>query len=175
MMYRRDKDGRVIGLLTDFDLAVSMKRTAKPSRAHRGGTAPFMALDLLQPNACQQELIHDFESALYIMIWVALGYKGWEPPNGDPLSKWRRGTWSQIHAAKSAFIHSAIIKDLISLITPDYEVLRRRILALHMTIRQQKRSKVDEDLYQMMGIAKPAMPPMTAPEFFELIGRPTGS
>jgi Fungal protein kinase len=172
MMYRRNKDGRVIGILSDFDLAVSMTRSGTPGSAHRAGTAPFMALDLLRPNPCNQDLTHDFESALYIMLWVALGYKGWEPPNGDPLSKWRRGPWSKIYTAKSAFIDSAVIKDLIGLITPDYEVLRGRILSLHMTIRQQKRSKEDEYLFQLMGITKLAMPPMTALEFFELIGPP---
>jgi hypothetical protein len=99
MMYRRDEDGQVIGILSDFDLAVSMTRSSKHSSVHRG-TAPFMALDLLRPKACKQELEHDFESGLYIMLWVALGYKGWKSPmTGDPLSDWRRGTWSQICTA----------------------------------------------------------------------------
>jgi hypothetical protein len=170
-MYRRDKDGRVIGLLTDFDLALSMRRRGKPSSAHRGGTAPFMALDLLHPNECNQELTHDFESALYIMIWVAVGYKGWKPPDGDPLSKWRRGTWSQIYTAKSVFLDSAM-KELVDLITPDYEVLRKKIISLFYTIRQHKRSKEDEEAGRLVGICKPAMPPMTALEFFKLIGPP---
>jgi hypothetical protein len=170
MMYRREEDGRVIGILTDFDLAISMTRGEKPSSAHRNGTAPFMALELLHPDACEQELSHDFESALYILLWVALGYKGWKPPAGDPLSGWRRGTWAQIYTAKRAFIDSVVIKTLTGLIAPEYEVLRRRIQLLHMKIQRRSHSKIQEELYG--ALVDPALAPMTAQEFFDSIGPP---
>jgi hypothetical protein len=168
MMYRREEDGRIVGILTDFDLAISMTRSEKPSSTHRRGTAPFMALELLHPDACEQELSHDFESALYILLWVALGHKGWKPPSGDPLSGWRRGTWAQIYKAKRAFIiDPEVINSLIGLIAPEYEVLRRRIKPLHKRICRISRSKVDEKVY-----GDPALAPMTAQEFFDSIGPP---
>jgi len=176
-MYRREEDGRVVGILTDFDLAISMTRSEKPSSAHRSGTAPFMALELLHPDACEQELSHDFESALYILLWVALGYKGWKPPAGDPLSGWRRGAWAQIYKAKRAFIiDSEGIDDLIGLIAPEYKVLDRPIRLLHMKIQRRSHSKIQEKLYENIGIVDPALVPtitsMTTQEFFDTIGPP---
>jgi hypothetical protein len=173
MMYRRDEDGQVTGILSDFDLAVSMTRSGKPSSVHRSGTAPFMALDLLRPKACKQELEHDFESALYIMLWVALGYKGWKPPmTGDPLSDWRRGTWSQICKAKASIFSMDIEEDLLSLITPEYQVLCDKISKLHLEIAWRVQTKMQERGARRHGIERPAISPMTPRMFFDIIGPP---
>ena len=71
---------------------VSMDRTIGLSSQTRSGTAPFMARVLLDGAETKQVLEHDFESALYILAWVALGYKDGPPQTGDPLKDWRRGT-----------------------------------------------------------------------------------
>jgi Fungal protein kinase len=173
MMYRRDEHGRVIGILSDFDLAVSMTRSGTASSTHRSGTAPFMALDLLRSDPCKQELEHDFESALYIMVWVALGYKGWKPPlTGDPLSNWRRGTWSQICDAKELFINRNPDKDLLGLVNSQYQVLRSKISELHMEISWRVQSKMQEELARQHGKERPAVSPMTPQDFFNIIGPP---
>jgi Fungal protein kinase len=176
MMYRRDEDGHVIGILSDFDLAVSMPRGGEPSSVHHSGTAPFMALDLLKPNACKRELEHDFESALYIMIWIALGYKGWKPPTtGDPLSDWRHGAWSQIYTAKIAFINTDFVeneKDFLGLITPQYQVLCDKTSELHLEIAWRVQIKMQERGARRYGKERPAIGPMTPEMFFDIIGPP---
>jgi len=163
----------VIGILSDFDLAVSMTRSGEHSSIHRSGTAPFMALDLLRPKACKQELEHDFESALYIMLWVALGYKGWKPPvTGDPLSDWRRGTWSQICKTKASFFNTDLEEDFLSLITTEYQVLYNKICNLYLEIASRVQSKMLEKLARGHGIERPAIGPMTPRMFFDIIGPP---
>jgi Fungal protein kinase len=164
MVYHRDKESRVIGMLSDFDIVT-----------HRSGAAPFMALDLLAEKPCKQELEHDFESALYIMLWVALGYKEWKPPTtGDPLSDWRRGTWSQICMAKKAFIasNSEDISNLLSPVPPHYQVLCPKIRELLLVISWRISSKVQEGLARGLGKQWPNVGPMTPQEFFDIIGPP---
>ena len=45
MMYRK-KDGKIFGVLNDYDLAI-FKSNNTPSSRNRTGTRPFMAIDLL--------------------------------------------------------------------------------------------------------------------------------
>ena len=47
LMYTRDEQGRVVGVLNDFDLSV-LASLASEFSTERTGTVPFMATDLLR-------------------------------------------------------------------------------------------------------------------------------
>jgi hypothetical protein len=82
MVYRLR--GQFIGVLNDYDLS-SLKRDG-PSGLERTGTVPFMAVDLLTPEAIagsvEHVYAHDAESFIWVLTWVCLRYEG-----GNLLSK----------------------------------------------------------------------------------------
>ncbi|KAJ3784987.1 hypothetical protein GGU10DRAFT_270293, partial [Lentinula aff. detonsa] len=69
IMFRRI-DGRVYGVLNDFDLSSFVRDMVKgPSSDFRTGTRPFMSVDLLNPKWNGGHLYrHDLESLFFIMI-----------------------------------------------------------------------------------------------------------
>lgn len=88
-MYRT-VNGKIVGVLNDFDLA-STEKTA--TGTERTGTIPFMALDLLEDNALEGHVNHaykhDAESFIWVMIWISLRYDDGKPrKHGRPLDTW---------------------------------------------------------------------------------------
>ncbi|KDQ10225.1 hypothetical protein BOTBODRAFT_190567 [Botryobasidium botryosum FD-172 SS1] len=72
LMYRKS-DGRIQGVLTDFDLATSSHVNYLPHLLHRTGTTPFLAYELLSSFEYVPHLFRrDLESALYVLIWDAV-------------------------------------------------------------------------------------------------------
>ncbi|KAG1865728.1 hypothetical protein C8R48DRAFT_833420 [Suillus tomentosus] len=84
MVYRLR--GQFIGVLNDYDLS-SFKRDG-PRGLERTGTLPFIAKDLLTPDAMAGKVehlyAHDAESLIWVLTWVCLRYEG-----GHLLSKKR--------------------------------------------------------------------------------------
>ncbi|KAG2339967.1 hypothetical protein BDR05DRAFT_991741 [Suillus weaverae] len=76
--------GQFIGVLNDYDLS-SFQRDS-PSSLERTGTVPFMAINLLTPEAIAGKVehvyAHDAESFIWVLTWVCLRYEG-----GNLLSK----------------------------------------------------------------------------------------
>ncbi|KAG1869234.1 hypothetical protein C8R48DRAFT_700775 [Suillus tomentosus] len=95
MVYRLR--GRFMSVLNDFDLS-SIKRSLSsiqhiPRGFERTGTVPFMALDLLTPEAIAGEVEHmyrhDAESFIWVLTWVCLRYEeGKLLSKGRPLDEW---------------------------------------------------------------------------------------
>ena len=88
-MYRT-VNGKIVGMLNDFDLA-STEKTATGTECT--GTIPFMALDLLEDNALEGHINHaykhDAESFIWVMIWISLQYDDGKPrKHGRPLDTW---------------------------------------------------------------------------------------
>ncbi|KAF5392059.1 hypothetical protein D9757_003295 [Collybiopsis confluens] len=68
VMFRRNADRQVLGVLNDFDLSTSV-RTKGASSDSRTGTKPFMASDLLDREWERGHMYrHDLESLFYIML-----------------------------------------------------------------------------------------------------------
>ncbi|KAK7001016.1 hypothetical protein R3P38DRAFT_2559945 [Favolaschia claudopus] len=71
------------GLLIDVDRALVLGPTGehKTAPAHRTGTLPFMAIDVLRKGKTLPQHLprHDLESFLYVLIWICVHYAG---PNG---------------------------------------------------------------------------------------------
>jgi Fungal protein kinase len=171
MMYDRDEAGEIIGVLTDFDLAVSLDEPIQskgPQELH--GTAPFMPLDFQFGREHEYTLQHDFESAYYILVWVVLGYKNGKPPPGkeDPLILWRNRSWEQIAIAKELFFnkptHHVATGDLVR---PGYEGLLEPIEKLRIMIFVRNFSRRLQ-LLKMPQVVDP--PHLTPSQFFGCFG-----
>ena len=77
IMYRMVK-GKVVGVLTDFDLASwkeDLDSNYKPTSQQRTGTPPFMAQGLLDGSEPLHLYRHDLESLFYIMLILATRYE----------------------------------------------------------------------------------------------------
>ncbi|KAF8832112.1 hypothetical protein HHX47_DHR1001156 [Lentinula edodes] len=115
IMYRR-KNGKVYGVLNDFDLSSRVRDMDKgPTSKQRTGTRPFMSLDLLNPVWGGGHLYrHDLESLFYIMLCLACRYEapGVASPDPRPYSEWFSGTDAQILNSKSNFFLNALGEDL---------------------------------------------------------------
>ncbi|KAI5115343.1 hypothetical protein M0805_004151 [Coniferiporia weirii] len=88
LMCRLGKGGRVCGVLNDWDLA-KLKDSKDPTSNSRTGTRPFMARDLLTDKPQEHLERFDWESMLYVLIWIACRYgPGGLVVNEDPLPSW---------------------------------------------------------------------------------------
>ncbi|KAH7891060.1 hypothetical protein F5I97DRAFT_2071501 [Phlebopus sp. FC_14] len=89
LMYYRDEDGNVVGVLNDFDLASTSDRATGTERT---GTVPFMALDLLTKPALRGDVTHlyehDAESFIWVLTWISLRYSNGKPLKNAELDKW---------------------------------------------------------------------------------------
>ncbi|KAG2337730.1 hypothetical protein BDR05DRAFT_1045369 [Suillus weaverae] len=101
------KEGRFIGVLNDYDL--SSIRDSGPSGLERTGTVPFMAMDLLTPEAIAGEVEHlyqhDAESFIWVLTWVCLRYEEGTLLSKDrPLDDWLRVDAPGCHDKKTGFL-----------------------------------------------------------------------
>jgi serine/threonine protein kinase len=77
------------GILNDFDLAKLVKEMqCGPSAKHKTGTLPFLALDLLHSWNSQHLFQHDFESFLYVIMWIVARYENGEEKFTEELVLW---------------------------------------------------------------------------------------
>ncbi|KAG2125388.1 hypothetical protein DEU56DRAFT_573329 [Suillus clintonianus] len=93
MMWYRDKLGKLMGVLNDYDLSL-LASVPGPHGNERTGTVPFMALDLFTEEAQRGEVKHlyrhDLESFMWILTWIFLRYRNGDllPPASRPLDIW---------------------------------------------------------------------------------------
>ncbi|KAJ3813716.1 protein kinase [Lentinula aff. lateritia] len=115
IMYRR-KNGKVYGVLNDFDLSSRVRDMDKGATSkQRTGTRPFMSIDLLNPVWQGGHLYrHDLESLFYIMLCLACRYEapGVASPDPRPYSEWFSGTDAEVLNSKSNFLLNALGEDL---------------------------------------------------------------
>ncbi|TFY56047.1 hypothetical protein EVG20_g9081 [Dentipellis fragilis] len=104
LMFHRDSDGDVCGVLNDWDMALDLK-TQAPSRKPTDpiGTTPFMALELLTDEPSMHRYRHDLESFVYILIWctIQLTLDGrLLRPRHPTLADWCHSDWTANGRAK---------------------------------------------------------------------------
>ncbi|KAI5115619.1 hypothetical protein M0805_000568 [Coniferiporia weirii] len=88
LMCRLGKDDEVCGVLNDWDLA-KLEGSKDPTSNSRTGTRPFMARDLLTDEPQEHLERFDWESMLYVLIWIACCYgPGGKVINRNPLPIW---------------------------------------------------------------------------------------
>ena len=92
-MYKRRKDGTIVGVLIDFDLAILCG--SQSTNTERTGTMIFMALDMLASIAAGTPQLHlyrhDAESFLWVAIWVCGTYEGGKERQDAPFKAWTQG------------------------------------------------------------------------------------
>ena len=104
-----NKPVQLVVIILGFELACY----AGPSELAndvRTGTAPFMAREVLDgfKEKYKHNLPHDLESIFYVLIWHATGYCIPKQLRiADPLRGWRKGSYSNMRAAKDDFINSS--------------------------------------------------------------------
>ncbi|KAJ7761919.1 hypothetical protein DFH07DRAFT_739775, partial [Mycena maculata] len=75
-------DGKVYGVLNDFDLALRLNVEPPPTSKQRTGTKPYMAIDLLVPEPPYHLPRHDLESFLYVLVFLTCQIEN------STLAKW---------------------------------------------------------------------------------------
>ena len=107
-MYRK-KDGKVFGVLNDYDLAI-FKSNNVPSSKTRTGTKPFMAIDLLGNPTDVHRYRHDLESMFYVIVYVTSRYHEGQELDDPPLQCWEALGEVALKAEKKAFLGDALPK-----------------------------------------------------------------
>ncbi|KII85235.1 hypothetical protein PLICRDRAFT_57171 [Plicaturopsis crispa FD-325 SS-3] len=91
LMYWRDDQGVVHGILNDFDSAIVLnaeKEDERPLELLHTGTLPFMAADLFVDDASgrPKRYRHDLEAFTYVAIWCGSRYPAQQ--SGQALRNW---------------------------------------------------------------------------------------
>lgn len=150
VMYRRTEDGKVYGVLTDFDLSSWTVRLAQDytkTSQQRTGTPPFMAYGLLEGIDASHLYRHDVESILYIMLILATRYEIQASKEGErermrvrqelqtlPFSMWFN---QPSYEALSSFKYTFLSKALGELdMSPGFEDFRGWLTAIHHSFRR---------------------------------------
>jgi len=82
-MFRHGSDGSVHGVLNDFDHAIRIDAPSSPSSHQRTGTAPYMAIDIIEASPPLVHLYrHDLESLYYILVCVV------RPADDPSIQNW---------------------------------------------------------------------------------------
>ncbi|KAJ3776550.1 protein kinase [Lentinula raphanica] len=106
IMFRRI-DGKVYGVLNDFDLSSCLQDMDKgPTSKHRTGTRPFMSHELLNPGWQGGHYYrHDIESLFYVILCMACRYERPDVAAAEPraYSEWFSGSDKDVCKDKTLF------------------------------------------------------------------------
>ncbi|KAJ3827068.1 protein kinase [Lentinula raphanica] len=106
IMFRR-MDGKVYGVLNDFDLSSRLQDMDKgPTSKHRTGTRPFMSHELLNPGWQGGHYYrHDIESLFYVVLCMACRYERPGVAAAEPraYSEWFSGSDKDVCKDKTLF------------------------------------------------------------------------
>ncbi|KAJ7808404.1 hypothetical protein B0H14DRAFT_2380596 [Mycena olivaceomarginata] len=89
-------DGRVCGVLNDFDLAVRLDQLRYSTSNRHTGTKPYMAIDLLFPEHPLHLYRHDLESLLYVFVFLTCEIED------SPLAHWEKLAIKTLSSEKQA-------------------------------------------------------------------------
>ena len=104
LMYYRDGDGNVMGVLNDMDLA-SLIWDKGPKGHERTGTVPFMARQLLRGEV-EHRYEHDIESFIWVLVWVCVRYNEGQlrSDRSRQLDEWAKADMRQCRQMKDSFV-----------------------------------------------------------------------
>jgi hypothetical protein len=103
----RKRDGKLFGVLNDFDLALLNANGTKTSK-NRTGTRPFMAIDLLGSPDDMHRYRHDLESLFYVIIYVITRYHDGREIDNPPLQDWNEEGEQRLKRTKHSFLYRAL-------------------------------------------------------------------
>ncbi|KAJ2307225.1 hypothetical protein IWW55_001081 [Coemansia sp. RSA 2706] len=109
-------DGRVRGVLIDFDCAIKVG-SQRRVRAERTGTPSFMSINNLRNSSVERSELDDWESLLYVVCWLGVHGISEEEQSKyqadierkcrtdkdfkPPLYKWEYGTFEEVADSKA--------------------------------------------------------------------------
>jgi hypothetical protein len=121
----REQDGKIFGVLNDFDLAVQVD-AQDPSSKQRTGTKPFMAIDRIVKEPPRHMYRHDLESFYYVIIWLTSRYENGHEIKNPPLDEWALADGVGLEKLKKSFFF-----DLVPNPTPTFHPLKKWTRRLH--------------------------------------------
>ncbi|RXW21546.1 hypothetical protein EST38_g4308 [Candolleomyces aberdarensis] len=134
LMLYLGKDGKVKGVLNDWDIASFKNALGQIDRLfaahHRTGTPPFMAMDLLASSSEPPTHLyrHELESFFYILLWGALHYDvvvGIRHPTVEEVKPWEEGL-DAIRCKKVTFFSRyRDAEPVFKAIRPEFQGLRK--------------------------------------------------
>ncbi|KAJ1978673.1 hypothetical protein H4R35_001804 [Dimargaris xerosporica] len=103
-----NQDGRLRGMLIDFDNAIHDKAQSTPGRPERTGTLPFMSIGNLENNDTERTALDNWESLLYVICWLGTCGLDEEARAGATqaelleleIQRWFKGTMTSVANAK---------------------------------------------------------------------------
>ncbi|TRM57761.1 hypothetical protein BD626DRAFT_464553 [Schizophyllum amplum] len=107
-MYRLRPDESIEAVLNDWDLGID----ARELQTHLGfevtGTIPFMAIDLLSPEAMRGEVRHlyrhNLEAMIWVFVWIMCCYNaGRSRPVPEEVAEWTKQDPKAARGGKRSF------------------------------------------------------------------------
>lgn len=136
----RRRDGKIFGVLNDYDLA-RVRGYSGPTSRQRTGTQPFMAMDLLDPDYAGDRTLprFDIESLLYVLLWVACCGPGSKLPLESPLRIWRTADWATLLRDK----HFIVTERKWPISNPSFKGLDDTLDEVGQLLRNGRRERTD--------------------------------
>jgi hypothetical protein len=132
LMYRKI-NGKVYGVLNDFDLSVLLANEPRSTSNQRTGTEPYMAVDLLVTGPPPPHIYRfDLESLFYVIAYVVCQYHDGEKIDNPPFDAWDHLPTTALRAEKWQFLAVAMTVPP----TSNFFALRRLTLLLHDMFRE---------------------------------------
>ncbi len=125
IMFRRGSDGKVCGVLNDFDHAIPVGDADSKASRQRTGTAPYMAIDILEESPSPVHLYrHDLESLYYVLICVVC------PRNHPDVQDWFSLGGRRMAVFKRVFFYRLALSP-----RSGFEVFSKWIKAIHRAFK----------------------------------------
>ncbi|KAJ6598737.1 hypothetical protein B0H10DRAFT_2085083 [Mycena sp. CBHHK59/15] len=136
LMYRRI-DGKIYGVLNDFDLSVVMGKEPRSTSKQRTGTEPYMAMDLLETDPPPP---HFFDS---------ISNRSWKKIDNPPFDAWDHLPTTALLPKKRQFLADAMTVPP----TSNFLALRRLTLLLHEMFSKAYNARTEAQTLVMLGSA----------------------
>ncbi|KAJ2146269.1 hypothetical protein IW136_000640 [Coemansia sp. RSA 678] len=185
IMFCRDANGGVKGMLVDFDNACRIADMENMKQPDCVGTLPFMSIGNLEMSGVKRTVLDDWESLIYILCW--LGTFGINQADQDsakavrdlPIQNWHKNSAANISSSKRQFMHDEgfFVKHILQHIlnAQGFEELRKLLFVLRATLFGNKHvSSSAQGCLPLppswaidMGIAQPEVPTPSDTQFLD--------
>ncbi|KAJ7883488.1 hypothetical protein B0H14DRAFT_2701921 [Mycena olivaceomarginata] len=148
LMYR-EIDGKIYGVLNDFDLSVLQDKELRPTSKQRTGTEPYMAVDLLVTGPPPPHLYRfDLESLFYVLAYVVCQYHDGKKIDNPPFDAWDHLPTTALRAKKSQFLLADIVPP-----TSNFLALEALTLLLHEMFGDAYNARKKANTLARLGLA----------------------
>ncbi|KAF8162315.1 hypothetical protein K438DRAFT_1618415, partial [Mycena galopus ATCC 62051] len=139
LMYRRI-DGKVYGVLNDFDLSVVLGNEPRSTSKQRTGTEPYMAIDLLETDPPPPHVFRfDLESLFYVLVYVVCQYHQGKKIENPPFDDWDHLPTRALRSERREFLADPMTVPP----TSNFTALRKLIVLLHKMFRDGYNARTD--------------------------------